>query len=313
MALLNRLLLLATPEMEAVAWTIKATAAFQVDVEVLEWDRRFPDGFPDQRIVSPLRGRDVCVLASFHSPDAIERQSGIICAIPRFGSRSLRVVAPYFPGTMERVRKPGEIATAMTYARQLSATPACRIGGMAEFVFYDIHQTGIQFYFGDGVAVRLETAIPLLKSRLHTLGFYERETLVMFPDDGAHKRFGDDFPEFDQGICAKVRGEGDERIVRLICGNPRGCKVVVVDDLIQRGGTMIETGKLMRDLGATDVIGFATHFVGPDFAEARFVPNEPFSRVIVTDSHPSAARVDIREPFEVLSLGAAIAAIIREE
>lgn len=313
MALLNRLLLLATPEMEAMARAIKSGATYQVDVEIIEWDRRFPDGFPDQRIVSPLRGADVCFLASFHSPDAIERQSGIICAIPRYGARSLRVVAPYFPGTMERVRKPGEIATAKTYARQLSATPACRIGGVAEFVFYDIHQTGIQFYFGDNVNVRLETAIPLLKARLHTLGFYERETLVMFPDDGAHKRFGDDFPEFDQGICAKVRGEGDERIVRLISGNPRGRKVVVVDDLIQRGGTMIETGKLMRELGATDVIGFATHFVGPDAAEERFLPGNPFSKVIVTDSHPSATRVANRQPFEVLSLSAAIATIIRED
>jgi len=313
MALLNRLLILYAPEMEAMAIQIKATATFQVDVEVLDWDKRFPDGFPDQRIVSPLRGRDVCVLASFHSPDAIERQIGMIYAIPRFGARSLRVVAPFFPGTMERVRKAGEIATAKTYARQMSATPACRGGGMAEFVFYDIHQTGTQFYFGDTVLVRLETAIPLLKSRLHTLGFYERETLVMFPDDGAHKRFGDDFPEFDQGICAKVRGEGDERIVRLISGNPRGRKVVVVDDLIQRGGTMIETGKLTRELGATDVIGFATHFVGPDNAETRFAPNDPFSRVIVTDSHPSAARVANRQPFEVLSLSAAIATIIREE
>lgn len=313
MALLNRLLLLATPEMEAMARTIKATATFQVDVEVLEWDRRFPDGFPDQRIASSLRGKDVCVLASFHSPDAIERQIGMIYAIPRFGARSLRVVAPFFPGTMERVRKAGEIATAKTYARQMSATPACRVGGMAEFVFYDIHQTGIQFYFGDDVLIRLETAIPLLKARLHTLGFYERETLVMFPDDGAHKRFSDDFPEFDQGICAKVRGDGDERIVRLVSGTVRGRKVVVVDDLIQRGGTMIETGKLMRELGATDVIGFATHFVGPDNAETRFTPNDPFSRVFVTDSHPSATRVAGRRPFEVLSLSTAIATVIREE
>lgn len=313
MALFNRLLLLATPETRKMATTIKDSASYQVDVETLEWDRRFPDGFPDQRIRTALRGKDVCFLASFHSPDAIERQTGIVWAIPRFGARSLRVVAPFFPGTMERVRRPGEIATAKTYARQLSRTPACRIGGMAEFVFYDIHQTGIQFYFDDTVLVRLETAIPLLKARLHALKFYERETTIVFPDDGAHKRFGDDFPEYEQGFCAKVRGEGEDRTVHLISGKVRGRRVVVVDDLIQRGGTMIETGKLMRRLGATDVIGFATHFVGPDEAETRFDARRPFSRILVTDSHPSAARVANRAPFEILSLHSAIASIIREE
>lgn len=313
MALLNRLLLLATPEMEAMAQSLKASASFQVDVEVLDWNKRFPDGFPDQRVRSPLRGKDVCVLASFHSPDAIERQIGMIWAIPRFGARSLRVVAPFFPGTMERVRKAGEIATAKTYARQMSATPACRVGGMAEFVFYDIHQTGIQFYFADTGNVRLETAIPLLKDRLFTLGFYERDTTVLFTDDGGQKRFGDDFPEFEKAFCAKVRGEGNARIVRLISGKLRGRKVVVVDDLIEGGGTLIGAGKVARRHGALDVIGFSTHFVGPDEAEARFVPGKPFSRVLVTDSHPSAARLIGRAPFEILPLAPSILSIVREE
>ena len=40
-------------------------------------------------------------------------------------------------------------------------------------------------------------------------------------------------------VCAKVR-EGDKRIVRLKEGNPKGCHVVIVDDLVQSGGTLIE-------------------------------------------------------------------------
>lgn len=40
-------------------------------------------------------------------------------------------------------------------------------------------------------------------------------------------------------VCAKVR-EGDKRIVRLKEGNPAGCHVVIVDDLVQSGGTLIE-------------------------------------------------------------------------
>lgn len=40
-------------------------------------------------------------------------------------------------------------------------------------------------------------------------------------------------------VCAKVR-EGDKRIVRIKEGNPAGCHVVIVDDLVQSGGTLIE-------------------------------------------------------------------------
>jgi adenine/guanine phosphoribosyltransferase-like PRPP-binding protein len=42
-----------------------------------------------------------------------------------------------------------------------------------------------------------------------------------------------------QVVCTKVR-EGDKRIVRLKEGNPAGCHVVIVDDLVQSGGTLIE-------------------------------------------------------------------------
>lgn len=95
------------------------------------------------------------------------------------------------------------------------------------------------------------------------------QIVVAFPDDGAWKRFHkllDHFPTVSlesyllsfvifcslllyvdlkytvidwQVICTKVR-EGDKRIVRLKEGNPTGCHVVIVDDLVQSGGTLIE-------------------------------------------------------------------------
>jgi predicted amidophosphoribosyltransferase len=48
-----------------------------------------------------------------------------------------------------------------------------------------------------------------------------------------------------QVVCTKVR-EGDKRIVRLKEGNPAGCHVVIVDDLVQSGGTLIECQVYLR-------------------------------------------------------------------
>ncbi|RWV85518.1 hypothetical protein GW17_00052683, partial [Ensete ventricosum] len=69
---------------------------------------------------------------------------------------------------------------------------------------------------------------------------------IAFPDDGAWKRFHKQLMHFpmvdcwtETIVCAKVR-EGDKRIVRIKEGNPEGRHVVIVDDLVQSGGTLIE-------------------------------------------------------------------------
>ncbi|RVW98573.1 Ribose-phosphate pyrophosphokinase 4 [Vitis vinifera] len=95
-----------------------------------------------------------------------------------------------------------------------------------------------RFYFSDHVLPLFETGIPLLKQRLHQLPDTDN-VVVAFPDDGAWKRFHKQLDHFPMVVCAKVR-EGDKRIVRLKEGNPAGCHVVIVDDLVQSGGTLIE-------------------------------------------------------------------------
>lgn len=75
----------------------------------------FDDGFPNLFIeeVKEMAGRDIIFLASFHDPAVIFEQLGVIYALPKYMARSLTVIVPYFPtGTMERVDKEGQIATA---------------------------------------------------------------------------------------------------------------------------------------------------------------------------------------------------------
>ncbi len=52
-------------------------------------------------------------------------------------------------------------------------------------------------------------------------------------------------PWWEQVICTKVR-DGDKRIVRLKEGSPKGRHVVIVDDLVQSGGTLIECQRLLK-------------------------------------------------------------------
>ena len=66
------------------------------------------------------------------------------------------------------------------------------------------------------------------------------------PGRGKQKRFHNFFSKYDEVVCTKVR-EGDKRIVTIKEGKPVGKHVVIVDDLVQSGGTLIECANLRRE------------------------------------------------------------------
>ncbi|KAF8410997.1 hypothetical protein HHK36_003536 [Tetracentron sinense] len=169
-----------------------------------------------------------------------------------------------------------------------------------------------RFYFGDHVLPCFETGIPLLKQRLHQLPDADN-IVIAFPDDGAWKRFYKQLQHFPMVVCAKVR-EGDKRIVRLKEGNPAGCHVVIVDDLVQSGGTLIECQKVLAAHGATKVSAYVTHGVFPKRSWERFThkndedSQKAFAYFWITDSCPlTVTAIANKAPFEVLSLAGSIA------
>lgn len=118
---------------------------------------------------------------------------------------------------MERVEKEGIVATANTYAMLFSSLPSC--GKPTKLVIYDIHTLQNRFFFHNSCVASLQTCIPLFCERLSSTGI----NTVVFPDDGAAKRFGDMFKStgFDVVVCGKTR-VGDQRIVRVQDGDCQG-------------------------------------------------------------------------------------------
>lgn len=220
------------------------------------------------RDATRIRNRHVSFLASFQSPASIFEQLSIIYQLPRMFVGSFTLVLPYFPtGTAERVEAEGDVATAVTLARILSNIPLSR-GGPTSVVIFDIHALQERFYFGDTVLPLFESGIPLLRARLAALPDRDQVTIA-YPDEGAWKRFHYQFGDYPEIICTKVR-DGAKRIVRLKEGAPRGRHVVIVDDLVQSGGTLLECGKLLALTGATAVSAYATHGVFPQRSFEKF-------------------------------------------
>ncbi|XP_026405251.1 ribose-phosphate pyrophosphokinase 4-like isoform X2 [Papaver somniferum] len=309
----KKVLLFYCVESEDLARKVAASQSDSIQLQSINW-RSFDDGFPNLFInnAQDIRGQHVAFLASFSSPAVIFEQLSVIFALPRLFVASFTLVLPFFPtGSFERMEEEGDVATAFTMARILSNIPISR-GGPTSLVIYDIHALQERFYFGDHVLPCFETGIPLLKQRLDQLPDADN-IVVAFPDDGAWKRFYKQLQHYPMVVCTKVR-EGDKRIVRLKEGNPAGRHVVIVDDLVQSGGTLIECQKVLAAHGATKVSAFVTHGVFPKRSWERFTScNEKgseraFSYFWITDSCSHTVKaIGDRAPFEVLSLAGSIA------
>eukprot|EP00977_Amphora_coffeiformis_P005510 scaffold1168_cov167-Amphora_coffeaeformis.AAC.43 len=273
-----------------------------------EW-KKFPDGtdrieiggFHPQNLIS---GEHVLFLASFHDNDVTLSQFQVLICLLQSFIESLTVVLPFSPvGTMERVTREGQVATAATYAHMFSSLPNC--GRPTRLMVYDLHTLQNRFYLHGNAVASLQTAIPLLKRRMKDSDI----DCVAFPDDGAAKRFGDLFEEMDLEIivCGKTRGEGDVRTVVIQDGNATGRHIVIVDDLVQTGGTLFETGKVLKEAGATSVNAFVSHAVFPKESWKRFNKGGDracFDKFWVTNSIPTVTdNLPVKDGvFEVLDL-----------
>jgi ribose-phosphate pyrophosphokinase len=268
----------------------------------IQWEA-FADGFPNIVMdrIDLIRNRDVAFLASFDTPGDIFHQLSAIYDIPRYAVRSFKLVLPYYPtGTMERVDRDGQVATAATLAKMLSNIPMS-LSGPAQIVIFDIHALQERFYFSDQVIPRLESGVPLLRDQLPLL----EQPAVAFPDEGAWKRFGRWFEAFPLIVCHKRR-EGQHRRITVREGQPQNRHVVIVDDLAMSGGTLLDCRRALMESGARAVSAYVTHAVFPKEAWRHFL-EAGFERFWITDSVPlQAGRLAGRGPFEVLTLAESI-------
>ena len=219
---------------------------------------------------------------------------------------SLTVVLPFYPvGTMERVIKEGQVATANTYAQMFSNLPSC--GKPTRLVIYDLHTLQNRFYLHGNAIASLQTTIPLLISRLKDT----KVDCIAFPDDGAAKRFGSMFKGlgFEIVTCGKTR-DGEKRVVNIQDGNAAGKTVVIVDDLVQTGGTLFECGVALKNAGAISVSAYVAHGVFPKESWKRFMKAGDrgcFDKFYLTNSIPTVTdALPTDDVFEVLDLKAKI-------
>jgi ribose-phosphate pyrophosphokinase len=251
----------------------------------------FPDGERYLRVESSLLGRDAVVIGgTITDVDTLELYD-LAFGVVQCGVRMLSLVVPYFDhSTMERAIKTGEVVTAKTRATLLSTIP--RAYHANRVLLLDLHTAGIAHYFeGDIHALHL-TARPIVMKVARELG--GSDFVVGSTDAGRAKwvqRLANDLV-VPASFIIKQRLSGDETEVMAVTANVEGKTVVVYDDMIRTGGTLIGAARAYREAGATRVFAIATHGVLPGGALERVRQSGLFEQVVCTDSHPRARELE---------------------
>lgn len=277
----------------------------RINVSWKEFESGMPNIFLSE--INRHHNRDVLLIVNFRRKDILLDQMSVIYALPQYGCRSLTICCPFFPtGTLETHTT--EVGTAPTLSRMLNATPKTP-GGPAKFVVFDMHALQIRFYFQDSILPVLLSAMPLALDLMHKR-YKDEKLAVAFPDEGAKKRFAGFFAKAGYPIlfCLKVC-EGDKSIVRIAEGDAKGCHCIIVDDLCNKGDTVIACRDALNKGGAAKLSVFVTHGLFPHDSW-RKLERAGFEKIIITDSIPETTKAVQQHiathgkasPFEVIGL-----------
>jgi ribose-phosphate pyrophosphokinase len=268
----------------------------------------FANGEIFVRFEESVRGSDAFVVQSVTTPvnTWIMETLLMVDALKRASAKRITVVLPFYPYARQDKKHRGrEPISARLIADMLKTAGADRI------MTVDLHTAQIQGFF-DGPVDHL-FALPLLADHVEARWGNE-DTVVVSPDAGrvrVAERWTDRLG-CGLAIIHKRRDPNVPNEVKVgeVVGDVRGKTCILVDDMIDTGGTITKAAELLFDSGATDVVVTATHGVLSGAAVDR-LKNSRISEVVVTNTLP----IEDERRFDkltVLSIAPLIARAISE-
>jgi ribose-phosphate pyrophosphokinase len=247
--------------------------------------QQFPDGERYQRIATPVEGECVVLVGGTISDEDTLELFDLACALVKYGARQLRLVIPYFGySTMERAIKSGEVVTAKTRARLLSAIPLAPEGNRVFMV--DLHAEGIPHYFEGGIRPVHLYAKELVCALARKMGGND---FVLACTDAGRAKWVESLANdlrVPASFVFKRRLDGSHTEVTAVSAQVQGKRVVIYDDMIRTGGSLLSAARAYRDAGAASVVAITTHGLFPGDALNKIRAAGLIEHIACTDSHP---------------------------
>jgi ribose-phosphate pyrophosphokinase len=248
--------------------------------------KTFPDGEHYLRIATDPADRDVVLIGGTVDDAATLELYDLACGLVTDGAYRLRLVMPFFGySTMERSVKLGEVVTAKTRARLFSSIPMASRGTQVFLV--DLHVAAVAHYFEGGIRPIHVYAKQLVMAAARRLGGAD---FVLACTDAGRAKWVESLAN-DLGVAAAFvykRRHDDATEVTGVSAQVSGKRVVIYDDMIRTGGSLLNAARAYRDAGAVAIDAIATHGLFPGDSLARLQASGLLGRIVVTDSHPRA-------------------------
>ncbi len=239
----------------------------------------YSDGEFQPSFEESIRGiRVFLVCSTFPSADNLMELLLMIDAAKRASARHITPVIPYFGwARQDRKDKPRVPIGAKLVAKLLETAGATRIMTM------DLHADQIQGFFEKPVDHLFASTLFLQHVRAMNL----ENLTIASPDMGGSKRAYaySKFLQSDVVICYKHRKAANVVEAMELIGEVKGRNVVLVDDMVDTGGTLTKAADMMMERGALSVRAICTHAILSGDAYEK-IENSQITELIVTDSIP---------------------------
>ena len=259
--------------------------------------RKFADGEIYIEINENIRGNSIFIIQSISSPANDNLMELLLCidALKRSSAKNITTVIPYF-GYARQDRKvvPRTSISAKLVSNLITKAGADRV------VTVDLHAGQIQGFFD--IPVDNLFCTPIFARHIKK-NIKSKSIICVAPDVGGTERARALGKSLDVGLAIvdKRRPAPGKSQVMNIIGNVKDKTCIVVDDIIDSGGTIINSAKALKDRGAQEVYAYITHGVLSGEAVKK-IQKSVIKKLVITDSIDNQIRVNKAKNIEVLTI-----------
>ena len=259
--------------------------------------RKFADGEIYIEINENIRGNSIFIIQSISSPANDNLMELLLCidALKRSSAKNITTVIPYF-GYARQDRKvvPRTSISAKLVSNLITKAGADRV------VTVDLHAGQIQGFFD--IPVDNLFCTPIFARHIKK-NIKSKSIICVAPDVGGTERARALGKSLDVGLAIvdKRRPAPGKSQVMNVIGNVKDKTCIVVDDIIDSGGTIINSAKALKDRGAKEVYAYITHGVLSGDAVKK-IQKSVIKKLIITDSIDNQIKVNKAKNVEVLTV-----------